>query len=332
MLLIVLGIPAWLTMEAAYRINFGLPIAGGFLDEDHLQRQTLRPLDDPGVQKFLSQYRKSENPVLFYELRPGFSSEKYSINSMGFRDHEYSVEKDPDTFRIVVLGDSIIWGHGLSLEHTFAKQLNNLLNGVVKQKIEVLNFGVSGYSTQQEVELYRIKASRFEPDLVIVGYCLNDYGESSAERKVFLRMYDSIFTKSYLYVHLQRVSRGWAYNTFGVYREESTAQFDLRKQFRLLESYCGSTRRVVVVFPILHSFDNYLFAVEHKRVLDAIDGLNFETIDLLDYYSAYDADSLVLNATDRTHPNAMGNRIAAEATMKLLLDRNLLPNSDRVTD
>ncbi|MEO1980086.1 MAG: SGNH/GDSL hydrolase family protein, partial [Fuerstiella sp.] len=282
--------------------------------------------------KFLSQYRRSENSILFYELTPGFDDGIYSINSLGFRDHEYTVEKDPGTFRIVVLGDSIIWGHGLPLEQTFARQLNEVLNVATRRKIEVLNFGVSGYSTQQEVELFRVKVSRFQPDLVIVGYCLNDYGESSAEKKVFLRMYDSILTRSYLYVHLQRIIRGWAYNTFGVYHEESAAQFDLRKQFRLLESYSGNAKRVVVIFPILHSFNNYLYTVEHKRVLSALEGQNYEVIDLLDHYKEYDADSLVLNATDRTHPNALGTRVAAKATMKLLLDRNLLPVLDVSTD
>ncbi|MEO1979183.1 MAG: hypothetical protein ABGZ24_01545, partial [Fuerstiella sp.] len=54
-LLVVVGVPVWLTMETVYRLKFGLPIAGGFLDEDHLKNQTLVSMDDPRVRKFLSQ-------------------------------------------------------------------------------------------------------------------------------------------------------------------------------------------------------------------------------------------------------------------------------------
>jgi lysophospholipase L1-like esterase len=40
--------------------------------------------------------------------------------------------------------------------------------------VEVLNFGVNGYNTRQEVETLREKGLQFEPDLVVVAYCVND--------------------------------------------------------------------------------------------------------------------------------------------------------------
>ena len=326
LLFCVVGPPTWLVMEVAYRWWIGIPVAGGYLEEDILRNQKVRPLEDPEVQKFLSQYRESNNSILFYEPRPGFSDEMYSVNSRGFRDHEYSIDKPSDTYRIVVLGDSIIWGHGLLLEDTFAKQLERMLNEVANRKIEVLNFGVSGYSTQQEVELYRVKASQYQPDLVIVGYCLNDYRESSWEKANLLRMYDTVFNKSYLYIHLRRFVRGWAYTTFGLYHEDSTVQFDLREQFRLLETLCGETdtQHAVVVFPALVNFNDYPFAVEHKRIVDALNGLSYEVLDLLDHFKPHDAETFLLNSDDRTHPNAQGTQIAADATMNLLLEKNLI--------
>ncbi len=106
------------------------------------------------------------------------------------------MKKEPGVFRIAMLGDSILWGHGLELKDTFAKQLETLLNESSEKKIEVLNFGVSGYSTQQEVELYRVKASLHDPDLVIVGYCLNDFEESSVEGRAFKHSCYGLFSKS----------------------------------------------------------------------------------------------------------------------------------------
>ena len=315
--------PLWFVSEVAYRWFFGIPLTGGIVSQDDL-----RMADTPVNRGFVSRFRLSDNPVLFYEPTPGAESGKYVINSHGFRDREFATEKAPGVFRIVVLGDSIIWGHRLALEDSFAKQLERKLNEAFDQPFEVLNFGVSGYSTQQEVELFKVKASRFQPDLVIVGYCLNDYKESSAEGAAFRRQYYDIFSKSYVYDHLRRSVLGLSYNTLGVAFEDSKTQHDLNEQFALLQSYCGGQRNVVVIFPMLFDFDDYLFAFEHLRVRKALEGLNYETLELLDVYRDYDPDSLLIEAKDRTHPNARGNEIAAQATMDLLIDQNLIPPVD----
>lgn len=318
--LVLLVAPGWLTLEILYRTIFSIPIVGGVAGSDQA-----RLPDTPENRGFVAKFQRSENPVLFYEPTPGATSGVYTINSGGFRDHEYSAAKAPDVFRIVILGDSIVWGHGLELADTFAKQLEHLLNEISQQKFEVLNFGVSGYSTQQEVELYRVRASRYDPDLVIVGYCLNDFEESSVEGDAFRHLYYDIFHKSYLYDHLRRVIAGVSYNQFGYMSDAPQAQFDLEEQFRLLESYCDGRRNAVVVFPVLADFDSYLYAVEHRRIHDALRGLDYMTLDLLDVYREYDAESLIQSDADRTHPNAFGMRLAAQATLDMLIEKQLVP-------
>jgi lysophospholipase L1-like esterase len=194
-----------------------------------------------------------------------------------------------------------------------------------EQRFEVLNFGVSGYSTRQEVELFRVKAKQYDPDLVIVGYCINDFKESSVEGDIFKHLYYDIFSKSYLYDHLERVIAGVSYNQFGYMADAPAAQFDLREQFRLLESYRDGRRSLVVVFPMLVDFNNYLFAVDHRRVHDALDGLNYETLDLLHVFRESDPASLVFHNQDRTHPNRQGARLAARATLELIDEKQLAP-------
>lgn len=318
--LLLLAAPGWMLLEVVYRVVFFIPFTGGVVGND----QGRLP-DTPSHRVFISRFRRSENPILFYEPTPGVTSDIYTINSAGFRDHEYSLAKDPGVFRIVVLGDSIVWGHGLKLRDTFAKQLESMLNELSDQRFEVLNFGVSGYSTQQEVELYRVKARRYDPDLVIVGYFLNDFVESSVEGDAFKHLYYDIFSKSYLYDHLRRVIEGVSYNRFGYMGNAPPAQFDLREQFRLLESYREGRKSLVVVFPLLVNFDNYLYAVDHRRVHDALRGLNYETLDLLDVFRGQNPESLVLTRQDRTHPNAFGTRLAAGATLKVLVEKKLVP-------
>ena len=311
--------------EIGYRWKHSIPLTGGRLYEEDLRMMEADLQAEPWKADLLNMFRKSDNPILFYEPRPGYNDGFYSINAHGFRDREFVLEKAPGTIRIAVLGDSIIWGHGLPLELTFAKQLERLLNTRFDRTFEVLNFGVSGYSTQQEVELYRIKASLFDPDLVIVGYCLNDYRESSEEADVFRQLHYDIFSKSYLFDRVVAAAKGLVYNTIGVQVVDENLQGDLRRQFELLQSYHRSKRRMVVIFPVLIDFKKYPSAFEHRRAADALAGLEFELLDLLEHYREHAVESLVQNDRDKTHPNGFGMRIAAQATLNLLVEKNLIP-------
>ncbi len=331
--LAIIAGPVWFVMEIFYRVWLDIPITGGVLYEDDLKVSQQELESRPQFKHFLKNFKLSDNPILFYEPRPGFSgsfvdapSVKLSINSHGFRDYEYPVEKDADCFRIVVLGDSIVWGNRMPLEQTFPKRLEQMLTAASSQRFEVLNFGVSGYSTRQEVELFRVRASRFGPDLVIVGYCLNDYdANSSVESEAFKHLYYDIFSKSYLYDCLQRVFTSVVYRRTGYSIRDPQAQFNLRRQFELLQQYCPNRKCVVVIFPGLHDFDNYYWEDEHFRVWDALEGLNCEVLDLFDHFSRYRADQLMIDPTDNTHPNSLGHKIAAEAVMDFLQTGELIP-------
>jgi len=326
-------------LEVWYRLAHSIPFTGGTLYENDMRMPESALAERPWYRTFLATFRASENPILFYEPRPGYHGRFYQapgaspgaeieINAQGFRDRGFPLEKEPQTFRIVVLGDSIVWGHGLELADTFAKQLERMLTESCKRGFEVLNFGVSGYSTRQEVELYRVRASLFHPDLVIVGYCLNDYGESSVEGQAFQRLYYDFFSHSYLYDQLKKTVLGLAYTRFGVSVDAPQEQFDLHEQFELLQSYCGGQRGLVVIFPELVEFEPYLPVFLHERVKAALSGLNYEVLDLLPSFKGNAPERLQLNLRDRTHPNALGTRIAARATCELLLQKQLVPCPD----
>jgi lysophospholipase L1-like esterase len=84
------------------------------------------------------------------------------------------VEKPEGTFRILLLGDSVSVGQGVrEYENTYPAVLETYLRerGL---EVELLNFAVTGYNTQQEVWTLNDKGLAFDPDLVLVGYCLND--------------------------------------------------------------------------------------------------------------------------------------------------------------
>jgi lysophospholipase L1-like esterase len=146
-------------------------------------------------------FRETEDPDLEYEPVPGASGEAFrsyvKINSAGFRDDEYTVGKPEGTYRIVALGDSITFGMKFPIEDRFTEQLERRLQSEGR-KVEVLNLGVAGYDTIQEVAFLEKTGLRFEPDLVVVAFCINDAGVHTMNRSYIrrLRSYDSPIYRS----------------------------------------------------------------------------------------------------------------------------------------
>ena len=101
-------------------------------------------------------------------------TQEYSINirtnSKGVRsDREIPYEKPRGTFRIIALGDSFTIGYGVSIEDLWLTQMEKELraNGV---NCEVVNLGVSGHSTSEELILLKEEGVKYHPDLVVVGW------------------------------------------------------------------------------------------------------------------------------------------------------------------
>lgn len=127
-------------------------------------------------------FQLSPNPRLGYEPAPldyqgdemAFHDYRGASNRLGYRDRDHELAKPAGTYRVVVLGDSIGAGLGVSrCEDTFPAILEASLRRAGRD-VEVLNFSVSGYNTRQEVETLEDKALAFDPDLVLLQYCLND--------------------------------------------------------------------------------------------------------------------------------------------------------------
>ena len=91
-------------------------------------------------------------------------------NSYGFRGPNWSVEKDPNVVRIAILGDSFIEAKQVAFEDTFGAQLERVLGKCLARPVEVLNFGVQGYGTTQQLLVLREEVWRFQPDVVLLGF------------------------------------------------------------------------------------------------------------------------------------------------------------------
>ena len=138
-------------------------------------------------------HEKSNNIKLLYKPSPNMANQAYGvfnkINSGGFRDCEYPVEKPAGTKRIIFLGDSAVYGYGLEIDKILPKQLEQRFKEH-GEKVEVLNLGVSGYETQQQIEFFKEVGLKYKPDLVISGYTLNDSNYGSWELDLFHSLID----------------------------------------------------------------------------------------------------------------------------------------------
>ena len=125
--------------------------------------------------------RPSPHADVVYELRPNlrgtFRDQAISTNSHGMRSPEVALQKPSDTFRIVGLGDSYMFGWGVAQDETYLNIIEKRLNerAADGRRYELLNFGTPGYNGAMEAALYEHYARSFEPDLVLVHFVGNDF-------------------------------------------------------------------------------------------------------------------------------------------------------------
>ncbi len=127
----------------------------------------------------------TSDPNLGWKLKPGASGEwngegasLVQVNSEGLRDRERTKAKPPNTLRVAVLGDSFTEAIHVPVEQTFWSKLERKLGNCEaikgRKNVEVINFGVQGYGTAQELILLRKKVWDYSPDIVILAFFIGN--------------------------------------------------------------------------------------------------------------------------------------------------------------
>jgi hypothetical protein len=99
------------------------------------------------------------------------------INSDGLRDREHAKPKPAGTLRVAVVGDSYAEAFQVELEKAFWSVMERRLQGCPAldgRTIEVINFGVSGYGTAQELLTLRERVWQYSPDVVLLAVTTNN--------------------------------------------------------------------------------------------------------------------------------------------------------------
>lgn len=139
--------------------------------------------------------------VLGKTYRPGFRGKVYveesrrkvflRFNRDGFRGEDLPQEPPPGSRRVAVLGDSFVASVACDEDDTCVRRLQGQLDESHPQvRWDVMNFGVSGSSTGQELVLYRELVSRYHPDVVLCAYYVgNDFTDNSTRFSTNPRIY-----------------------------------------------------------------------------------------------------------------------------------------------
>lgn len=152
------------------------------------------------IMEYSVQFFRHENAVGFYITDPDMGlvvmkpntiglqkrscyENEVKINSLGWRDENFSLEKPENVYRIAVLGDSFVAAFEVPLEKTFHYILENKLNEVsVGKKIEVLPIAKGGNGLYYDFRYLRDYAYKYKPDLILLMSFKNDPTEDINEK------------------------------------------------------------------------------------------------------------------------------------------------------
>lgn len=144
----------------------------------------IRLVDPLGISYYdrIGTYSRDKLPdhQLVFRHKPSWETRYGNVlvtyNERGLRDRPI-LPKEKNEYRILALGDSVTFGWGVDQDKTFAARLESLLPGRLHQPVRVINSGVGGYNTVQEVTYFKQDGIALQPDLVLLTYVQNDVDE-----------------------------------------------------------------------------------------------------------------------------------------------------------
>lgn len=266
------------------------------------------------------------DPAIGHEHSPGTEAflmgVDVRINRLKLRERDYGYAKPPGVKRVLMLGDSLTFGWGVPFEETTAKLLEKRLNEAVGGKWggkwQVINAGVGNYNTSQEVGYFLNEGYRYDPDVVVLNYFIND-AEPTPTRKASPLLFWS-YAYIYLKGRLDVLGRGalggqdWAEYYLSLYEDEQPGWKKTVKNIERLAAYCNEKNIPLLVanYPELHDFKNYRFAKVGNRLKALADRAGSSFIDLLGAVRGQHEPGLWVSPTD-PHPNSRANRLFADA-------------------
>ena len=241
------------------------------------------------------------------------------INSHGHRNKEISINKSPGITRVVMLGDSLTFGWGVSSENTVSARLEVLLNATGSEnRFEVINAGIGNTNTEMQVTRFLTDEVKFAPDILVLNYFINDAEPIPRPNKSTLMKYSA----SYVFFSLRMASirriffggKQWQEYYLDLYKNEFNGWKRAQAFFAELSEYCQSKdiKLLLVHYPELHQFHPYPFATVTRKLEDMAGKQEVPFLDLFPTLEGQNEESLWVSQQDQ-HPNSLACSLIALA-------------------
>jgi lysophospholipase L1-like esterase len=289
-------------------------------------------------------YAFAPDPILEWKMRPGFAgvyppigTKPISINSMGYRGVECARKKAPGTVRVFIVGDSFSFGLKVRNDETYAHFLPAEAAKLDPSvRLEVINGAVPGYCSLQALWRLRREAWKLSPDIVLVGFLVNDTMKSFAAEKDIIPSNPvlitarSILYRSRTFIALKKLSIQMRRDAGpgkvqGELHFDRVAPDDYRRN---LEDMAGEIRlhRARGLFLNVPNVETTRTQQEYRLIF--LDVARARGIPALDLYSSWHRDFpyarldklfLVDPGGGNRHPTPEGHKMIAEALARFLI-------------
>lgn len=273
--------------------------------------------------------------LLGYELIPGVNE----ANAYGLVGKEYNLRKAKNTFRILLLGDSIAWQD--ITRQFLEKQLNTnvLLNQ--KRKFEIWNYSCPSYDVRRYALCLQHKGLAYKPDMVIIFLCMNDFDLNSnfyyknnkgavsywmplvgISRKYVINPF--LIRHSYLYRFLVLKIDNYLVekkDSAGLYSSEKNGEYYMK----IIKDMCADNniQLFAVIYPYFQPLSEYkdYQARQSQEIHKVIENLGVNYIDLYKYLPEQDLHSLRYDKEDEMHPGEKGCILIGKIIYDYLLEK-----------
>ena len=273
-------------------------------------------------------------------IGPEWFKKYVTYNSLGYRDHEHSLAKPKDTFRILVLGDSMTFGQGIdNLKDIIPKKLETYLNeNSKKTRFEVISFAHPGYHTDSELYDLYTNGFQFQPDLIYLSYYHNDVphepeflGCNSTDKELIpgegelnalLRRSALYQTINFRFNRLLERQKMKPSLTDCINASYASLGWEMQRVFLDVIRMAATFRNIklmIGIIPLMFKLDEEQpIGMEHSKLADYCKNNGVECIDFLETdFKGKNAGDYIFSKDDR-HLNAKGAEIIAKSLYKKL--------------
>lgn len=263
------------------------------------------------------------------------------LNGFGYRDEQFSQEKDSKETRIAVLGDSFTWGYGINNQ---ADRYSDIIQTELSKscgepdRIKAFTLALPGRNTRDHLEILR-NMSHFNFDSVILGYYMDDASSAQSVRhfqhcyhKVFdyrrnpvlKSVLDNSFFLQYLWVRLYNrflnpdyAKTCWDNNYASLYQDPEVWSRHLLELQQLINYTKDKNMDLaVLIFPFMNLIGpDYPAAQPARRLTAFFEQQNIHVVNLAPMLENYSPKQVMVSPRD-FHANEFVHRLAAEELMK----------------